>query len=101
MSPALLNRMNFSGNGYKDIHVYIEWRLKKYPHTNRYGWVSLLDNKKWYVPCYNDSRPRQFQYGQLSTMSSIYDTKGKGWSKMSDQNIKQFFGTPADTVRET
>ncbi len=101
MSQALLNRMNFSGNEYNDFHAYIVWRLEKYPQTNHYGWVSHLDDNKEYVTSYNDSRPCQFQYGQLSTMSSIYDMKGKGWSKMSDQKIKQFFRTPADTVRET
>ncbi len=78
MSPALLKRMNFSGYKYKEIHGYIKWHLEKYNVPDRYGWVSLLDNKTYYVPSYYDCQPNQFQFGQLSTMSSIYDMKGKG-----------------------
>jgi hypothetical protein len=100
MSPALLRRMNFSDNENKEIHSFIEWRLEKYNDYDRYGWVSFLDNNKCYVAVYYDRRPIQFQFGQLNTMSSIYDAIGKGWSKMTDKKVQQFFRTPANTIQE-
>jgi hypothetical protein len=33
--------------------------------------------------------PLQFNLGELSTMSTIYDTKGEGWSKVP--NIERYF----------
>jgi hypothetical protein len=84
--------MNFSDNENKDIHSYIESRLEKYDVYDRYGWVSFLDNNKCYVAVCYDCRPHQFQFGQLNTMSSIYDTIGKGWSKMTDKKSMSSFG---------
>jgi hypothetical protein len=34
-------------------------------------------------------RPLQFNLGELSTMSTIYDVKGEGWSKVP--NIERYF----------
>ena len=34
-------------------------------------------------------RPLQFNLGELSAMSTIYDTKGEGWSKVP--NIERYF----------
>ncbi len=34
-------------------------------------------------------RPLQFNLGELSTMSTTYDTKGEGWSKVP--NIEKYF----------
>jgi hypothetical protein len=61
--PSLLTRMQFNGEAQYKIHDYLIWQTTKYPSKD-----SLLT---------------------LSTMSTIYDTKGEGWNKVP--NIKRYF----------
>jgi hypothetical protein len=52
-------------------------------------WSCKLDNGRQYTINNLHHRPLQFNLGELSTISTIYDTKGEGWSKVP--NIERYF----------
>ncbi len=52
-------------------------------------WSCKLDNGWQYTINNIHHRPLQFNLGELSTMSTIYDTKGEGWRKVP--NIERYF----------
>ena len=52
-------------------------------------WSCKLDNGRQYTINNLHHHPLQFNLGELSTMSTIYDTKGEGWNKVP--NIERYF----------
>ena len=90
ISPSLLTRMQFNGESQYKIHDYLIWRTTKYPaNGSLLTWSCKLDNGRQYTINNLHHCLRQFNLGELSTMSTIYDTKGEGWNKVP--NIKRYF----------
>jgi hypothetical protein len=58
--------------------------------------VMQLDNGRQYTINNLHHRPLQFNLGELSTMSTIYDTEGEGWNKVP--NIGRYFHS--DNLRD-
>jgi hypothetical protein len=52
-------------------------------------WSFKLDNGRQYTINNLHHRPLQFNLGELSTMSTMYDTKGERWNNVS--NIERYF----------
>jgi hypothetical protein len=88
--PSLLTIMQFNGDSQYKTHDYLLWRTTKYP-SNRslLTWSCKLDNCLQYMINNLHRRPLQFNLGELSTMSTKYDTKGKGWNKVP--NFDRYF----------
>ncbi len=83
ISPSLLTRMQFNGDSQYKTHDYLLWRATKHPSNGSLlTWSCKLDNSRQYTINNLHHRPLQFNLGELSTMSTIYDTKGEGWSKV-------------------
>jgi hypothetical protein len=91
ISPSLLTRMQFNGDSQYKTHDYLLWRATtKYPaNESLLMWSCKLDNGWQYTIKNLHHRPLQFNLGELSTMSTMYDTKGEGWNKVP--NIKRYF----------
>jgi hypothetical protein len=90
ISPSLLTRMQFNGESQYKIHDYLIRRTTKYPlNGSLLMWSCKLDNGRQYTINNLHHRPLQFNLGELSTMSTIYDTKGEGWNKVT--NIERYF----------
>jgi hypothetical protein len=88
--PSLLTRMQFNGESQYKIHDYLIWWTTKYSSNNSLLTLSCkLDIGRQYTIDNLHHHPLQFNLGKLSTMSTIYDTKGKGWNKVT--NIKRYF----------
>jgi hypothetical protein len=87
---SLLTIMQFNGESQYEIHDYLIWRTTKYPSNGSLlMWSCKLDNGQQYTINNLHHHPLQFNLGELSTMSTIYDTntKGEGWNKVP--NIKR------------
>jgi hypothetical protein len=90
--PSHLTRMQFNGEFQYKTHDYLLWRANKYPpNRSLLTWLCKLDNGRQYMINYIHHHPLQFNLGELSTMSTIYDTKGEGWSKVP--NIERYFNS--------
>jgi hypothetical protein len=77
--PSLLPRMQFNGDSQYKTHDYLLWQATKYPsNESLLMWSCTLDNGQQYRINNLHHRPLQFNLGELSTMSTIYDTKGEG-----------------------
>jgi hypothetical protein len=75
--PSLLTRMQFNGDSQYKTHDYLLWRATKYPsNKSLLMWSCKLDNSQQYTIKNLHHHPLQFNLGELSTMSTIYDTKG-------------------------
>ncbi len=73
-----------------NINDYLLWRATKYPSNGSLlTWSYKLDNSRQYRINNLHHRPLQFNLGESSTMSTIYDTKGEGWNKVP--NIERYF----------
>jgi hypothetical protein len=82
--------MQFNGDSQYKIHDYIIWWTTKYPsNSSLLTWSCKLDNGRQYMINNLHHHPHQFNLGELSTMSTIYDTKGEGWNKVP--NIEKYF----------
>jgi len=86
--PALSPDVAFD---YGDMHQDICVKQKKWADFP-FVYFCQLDKNDYYI-IGKSCRPVQFQIGQMSTMSSIYQTKGSGWSKV---NTKQYFMPPTN-----
>jgi hypothetical protein len=81
--PSLLTRMQFNGDSQYRTHDYLLWRATKYPSNGSLLTLSCtLGNGRQHTINNLHHRPLQFNLGELSTMSTIYDTKGEGWNKV-------------------
>jgi hypothetical protein len=90
--PSLLTRMQFNGESQYKIHDYLIWWTTKYPSNGSLlTWSCKLDNGRQYMINNLHHCPPQFNLGELSTMSTIYDTKGEGWNKVP--NIERYFSS--------
>jgi hypothetical protein len=90
ISPSLLTRMQFNGDSQYKTHDYLLWRATKYPSNGSLlTWSCKLDNGRQYTINNLHHHPPHFNLGELSTMSTIYDTKGEWWSKVP--NIERYF----------
>jgi hypothetical protein len=79
ISPSLLTRMQFNGDSQYKIHDYLIWQTTKYPSNGSLlMWSCKLDNGRQYTINNLHHHPLHFNLGELSTMSTIYDTKGEG-----------------------
>jgi hypothetical protein len=88
--PSLLTRMQFNGDSQYKTHAYLLWKASKYPSNGSLlTWSCKLDNGQQYTIKNLHHHPHQFNLGELSTMSTIYDTKGEGWNKVP--NIERYF----------
>jgi hypothetical protein len=88
--PSLLTGMQFNGDSQYKTHDYLLWRATKYPSNGSLlMWSCKLDNGWQYMINNLHHRPLQFNLGELSTMSTIHDTKGEGWNKVL--NIEKYF----------
>jgi hypothetical protein len=88
--PSLLTRMQFNGDSQYKTHDYLLWRATKYPSNGSLlMWSCRLDNGQQYTINNLHHRPCQFNLRELSTMSTIYITKGEGWNKVP--NIERYF----------
>ncbi len=88
--PSLLTRMQFNGDSQYKTDDYLLWWATKYPSNGSLlTWSCKLDNGRQYTINNLHHRPLQFNLGELSTMSTIYDTKGEGWCKVP--NIERYF----------
>ncbi len=88
---SLLTRMQFNGDSQYKTHDYLLWQATKYPsNCSLLTWSCKLDNGRQYMINNLHHRPLQFNLGELSTMSTIYDTKGEGWNKVPniERNIR-------------
>jgi hypothetical protein len=82
--------MQFNGNSQYKIHDYLIWQTTKYPsNTSMLTWSCKLDNGWQYMINNLHPHPLQFNLGELSTMSTIYDSKGEGWNKVP--NFERYF----------
>jgi hypothetical protein len=82
--------MQFNGESQYKIHHYLIWRTTKYPSNGSLlTWLCKLDNGWQYMINNLHHRPLQFNLGELSIMSTIYDTKGEGWNKVP--NLERYF----------
>jgi hypothetical protein len=80
---SLLTRMQFNGDSQYKTHDYFLWRATKYlANESLLTWSCKLDNGRQYVIKNLHHHPLQFNLGELSTMSTIHDTKGEGWNKV-------------------
>ncbi len=87
--PSLLTRMQFNGDSQYKTHDYLLWRATKYPSNGPLlTWSCKLDNGRQYTINNLHHRPLQFNLGELTTMSTIYDTKGEGSSNVL--NIERY-----------
>jgi hypothetical protein len=87
---CLLTRMQFNGDSQYKTHYYLLWRATKYPSNGSLlVWSCKLDNGRQYTINNLHHHPLQFNLEELSTMSTIYDTKGEEWSKLL--NIERYF----------
>ncbi len=78
--PSLLTRMQFNGDSQYKTHDYYLWQATEYPSNGSLlTWSCKLDNG-WQSYRINNlhHHPLQFNLGELSTMSTMYDTKGEG-----------------------
>ncbi len=90
ISPSLLTRMQFNGDSQYKTHDYLLWRATKYPaNESLLMWSCKLDKDWQYTIKILYHRPLQFNMGELSTMATIYDTKGEGWNKVP--KIERYF----------
>ncbi len=88
--PSLLTKMQYNGNSQYKTHDCLLWWATKYPSNGSLlTWSCKLDNDQQYTIINLHHHPLQFNLGELSTMSTIYDTKGEGWSKVP--NIERYF----------
>ncbi len=88
--PSLLTSMQFNGDSQYKTHHYLLWRATKYPSNGSLlTWSCKLDNGRQYTINNLHHRSLQFNLGELSTMSTINDTKGEGWNKQP--NIERYF----------
>jgi hypothetical protein len=88
--PSLLTRMQFNGDSQYETHDFLLWQATKYPSNGSLlTWSCKLDNVRQYTINNLHHHPLQFNLGELSTMSTIYDTKGEGWSKVP--NVERYF----------
>jgi hypothetical protein len=88
--PSLLTRMQFNGDSQYKTHDYLLWWATKYPtNGSLLTWSCKLDNGWQYMIKNLYHHPLQFNLGELSTMSTIYDTKGEGWNKVP--NFERYF----------
>ncbi len=79
--PSLLTRMQFNGDS------------TKYPSNGSLlTWSCKLDNGLQYTIKNLHHHPLQFNLGELSTMSTICDTKGEGWNKVPSIERLNLFG---------
>jgi hypothetical protein len=95
--PSLLTRMQFNGEFQYKTHDCLLWWASKYPSNGSLlTWSCKLDNSWQYTINNIHHRPLQFNLGELSPMSTKYDTKSEGWSKVP--NIERYFrsGNPSD-----
>jgi hypothetical protein len=82
--------MQFNGDSQYKIDDYLIWQTTKYPSNGSLlTWSCKLDNDQQYTINNLHHHPLQFSLGELSTMTTIYDTKGEGWNKVP--NIKRYF----------
>jgi hypothetical protein len=78
ISPSLLTRMQFNCDSQYKTHGYFLWQATKYPSNGSLlTWSCKLDNGRHYTMNNLHHRPLQFNLGELSTLSTIYDTKVK------------------------
>jgi hypothetical protein len=100
--PSLLTKMQFNGDSQYKTHDYLLWWATKYPANEPLlMWSCKLDNGRQYTINNLHHRPLQFNLGELSTMSTIYDTKGEGWNKAP--NIERYFhldNLPDDNIAQ-
>ena len=100
--PSLLTRMQFNGDSQYKTHDYLLWQATKYPSNGSLlTWSCKLDNGRQYTIKNLHHHPLQFNLGELSTMSTIYDTKGEGWNKVP--NIERYFcldNPPDDNIAQ-
>ncbi len=90
ISASLLTRMQFNGDLQYKTHDYLLWQATKYPSNGSLlTWSCKLDNGLQYMINNLHHCPLQFNLGELSTMSNIYDTKGERWNNVS--NIERNF----------
>ncbi len=76
ISPSLLTRMQFNADSQYKTHDYFLWRATKYPlNGSLLTWSCKLDNGQQYTINNLHHHPFRFNLGELSTMSTIYDTK--------------------------
>jgi hypothetical protein len=88
--PSLLTRIQFNGDLQYKNHDYLLWRATRYPSNGSLlTWSCKLDNGWQYTINNLHHRPLQFNLGELSRMSTIYNTKGEWWSKVP--NIERYF----------
>ncbi len=88
--PSLLTRMQYNGDSQYKTHDCLLWWATKYPSNGSLlTWSCKLDNSLQYTIKNLHHRPLQFNLGELSTMSTIYDTQGEGWNKVP--NIERYF----------
>ncbi len=88
--PSLLTRMQLNDDSQYKTHGYLLWRATKYPSNGSLlTWSCKLDNGRQYTINILHHHPLQFNLEELSTMSTIYDTKGEGWNKIP--NIERNF----------
>jgi hypothetical protein len=88
--PSLLTRMQFNGDSQYKTHDYILWWATKYlSNGSLLMWSCKLDNSRQYTINNLHHHPLQFNLRECLTMSTIYDTKGEGWSKVP--NIERYF----------
>ncbi len=79
VSPSLLTRMQCNGDSQYKTHGYLLWQATKYPSNGSLlTWSCKLDNGWQYTINNLHHCPLQFNLGELSTMSTMYDTKGEG-----------------------
>jgi hypothetical protein len=75
--PSLLTRMQFNGDSQYKTHDFFLWQATKYPSNGSLLTLSCkLDNGRQYTIKNLHHHPLQFNLVELSTMSTIYDTKG-------------------------
>jgi hypothetical protein len=83
LPTSLMARMQFNGDSQYKTHDYLLWQATKYPSNGSLlMWSCKLDNSRQYAINNLHHHPPQFNLRELSTMSTIYDTKGEGWSKV-------------------
>jgi hypothetical protein len=88
--PSLLTRVQFNGDSQYKTHDYLLWQATKYSSNGSLlTWSCKLDNGQQYTINNLHHHPLQFNLGELSTMSTMYDTKGEGCSKVP--NIERYF----------
>jgi hypothetical protein len=86
--PSLLTRMQFNKDSQYNIDDYLIWRTTKYPSNSfLLTWSCKLDNGRQYTINSLHHHPLQFSLGELSTISTIYDTKGEGWNKVLGNHV--------------